>query len=116
VAGTPSAQRRIEADNKRVADLAQIARAIHSWHSQSLQPLPASLDDPVLARIAGPVLADPETGQPYQYRPLDDGRYQLCAVFDESSEPGSGQFVPFWRHPAGLTCFTLQPETGAPGS
>jgi uncharacterized membrane protein YidH (DUF202 family) len=50
VAGTPSEQRHIEADMRRVQDLRSIASAIHLWHKRaemgkSSPVLPASLGD-----------------------------------------------------------------------
>lgn len=114
VAGTPSSQRHIEADNKRVADLRRIASAIVIWRNQSTGSLPSSLDDPVLARVAGGRRTDPETGAPYEYHPRPDGTYQLCAVFNMASEPGSPVINPFWNHASGRSCFTLRPDTVAP--
>jgi hypothetical protein len=51
VAGTPSGQRRIEADKRRVADLQQIARGVAVWRRTSTEATPSSLADPALARF-----------------------------------------------------------------
>jgi len=113
VAGTPSSQRRKEADRKRIADLQQIARGISLWRRSSTQLTPASLEDPVLARFINGHTTDPESGAGYEFHPEPDGRYQVCAVFSEASETDT-VFDEFWRHGSGRTCFTLRADAMVP--
>ena len=49
-------------------------------------------------------IVDPETGEPYAYRVLDDRRFELCATFDTVRK---GDFDVFWDHPAGRHCFVI---------
>jgi hypothetical protein len=113
VAGTPSGQRRIEADKRRVADLQQIARGIYVSRGSSIAATPSSLADPALARFIGGHRTDPESGANYEYHAQQDGRYQLCADFNEATEPDA-VFDEFWRHGAGRTCFTLRSDVVVP--
>jgi hypothetical protein len=110
VAGTPSGQRRIEADKRCVADLQQVARGVALWRQSSTQAMPASLGDRDLARFVTGHAADPESGAGYEYHTEQDGRYQLCAVFNEATEPDA-VFDEFWKHGSGRTCFTLRSDS-----
>jgi hypothetical protein len=48
-------------------------------------------------------LADPETGQPYGYRVLDDRRFELCGDF---ARPSGGRLQDaIWTHGGGRQCF-----------
>lgn len=113
VAGTPSGQRRIETDRRRVADLQQIARGIFLWRKTSAEATPSSLADPALARFIGGHTADPESGGRYEYHGQQDGRYQLCAVFNQATE-ADAVIDEFWKHGAGRTCFTLRSDAAIP--
>jgi hypothetical protein len=103
VAGTPSIQRRLQADQRRVENLQDISRALYYQRVQLAgEPMPATL-----AGLVGKWQAtDPETGKLYDYRVKSGTQYELCAVFDEPEEqnPYPSQF---WRHGKGRTCFTL---------
>lgn len=115
VAGTPAAQRRIQADQARVNDLQNIERAIGRWHKESLKRgdgklLPANLEE---LRAQSPGLgrpADPESARPYRYEVRGDTSYALCAVFAHEGPEVNRQFRALyyedeWRHPAGEHCF-----------
>jgi hypothetical protein len=116
VAGTPSAQRRIEADRKRVEDLRNLGYAIKLYHDQDTKAaIPATLAD--LKR--GPRASDPETGAAYEYHPKSGAGYEVCANFvAASSEEGSrvryGYQSNFWEHGRGRTCFSLDASKTAP--
>lgn len=110
VAGTPGAQRQIEADSRRIADLRQIASAVFVYRSQN-GSTPSSLRDPLIRQRLGVNAAtDPQTGAPYEYRPRGEAKYQLCAAFRAASTDS----VSFWNHPAGRTCFDLDATQAAP--
>lgn len=90
VAGSPATQRHAEADNRRVQDLRLMAqRRFNKAQNQ-------------------PILRDPETGAPYEYRALEGTIYELCASFRSASPENSGTF---WTHSAGRTCFRLDSST-----
>jgi hypothetical protein len=104
VAGTPSAQREIEVDGRRVQDLRAIAAAIKERNA-----LPNSL-----AELSGRArVRDPQTNELYEYRPKSATGYELCANFvsEDRSESYGGTF---WNHAKGKACFTLDAKNGAP--
>lgn len=113
VAGTPSQQRKVEADRRRVEDLRRIALAVNSWFlrnriGQSTLTLPstlADLRDPGLM-VSQPV--DPETKAPYEYRVISGNNYELCATFFRNEHRAAPSFgSDFWQHGKGHTCFKL---------
>ena len=109
VAGTPSIQRRVEADKRRVEDLRQSASDVYSWHirpnnRQHTEVLPLRLTEVVGAENKRTV--DPETRRPYEYVAGAGMQYQLCAVFAASNADELPTPV-FWRHETGRTCFTF---------
>jgi hypothetical protein len=112
VAGTPSTQRRLEADATRTEDLRRIAGAISNWHSrlphENLStPLPASLSDLSAEGVAGSDTHDPETKIPYVYRPKTGTQYELCATFSAPNENNQLPGNQFWSHGKDQKCFTL---------
>ena len=51
---------------------------------------------------------DPGSAEPYEYRPLDEDTYELCASFDgESPAPRRRTPAGFWSHGVGRQCFEL---------
>jgi hypothetical protein len=114
VAGTPAAQRRIEADHRRIQDLRAIALAVHSRYQRagkSDQPMPFGLSELVGKGIPHSQSTDPETGQAYEYRVESGTQYQLCAVFAGAEETDQFHQTQFWHHDQGRTCFTLDAST-----
>ena len=114
--GTPSQQRDLRLDNERRSDLANIASNIDQYW-QLNDALPAQLSDLYAPRYNLNRIDDPETGTPYEYRPLDglDGaRYELCAVFATDTaespprQPGYSQTA--WAHGKGRVCFGLEAQ------
>lgn len=107
--GSPREARLERLDVERVADLRRISSAVEMFHART-GALPASLDDigPQGAWRQPPV--DPETGAPYEYRVLEERRYELCATFSRASEdrPPGGNADVLWAHTAGRQCFPLQ--------
>ena len=111
VAGSPSRQRNLDADQKRIQDLRQIAWAVHNWKTTHTA-VPADLallrGQPGLGRMT-----DPVTSRPYEYRPKSDASYELCARFASGGEPGA-QVNSFWEHGAGRRCFEFDASQAAP--
>jgi hypothetical protein len=96
--GSPGRQREIEADLRRVEALQAIANGIHARPDA---PLPDALHDPNLRR-------DPLTQAPYEYRKLDENRYELCATFSSDNRRDASQpYQQFWLHEAGRHCYSL---------
>jgi hypothetical protein len=110
IAGVPSAQRRIEADNRRVQDLRRIADVLYARQSRAASGrpvVPLTLAALVGQGISPSQTADPETKIPYEYRVKSDTTYELCATFAGAEEPDSAPTTQFWHHGKGRTCFTL---------
>src|SRR3989339_672232 len=104
--GLPGEQRQARLDQRRIEDLQRIVEAVELHHREHGQR-PAALA-PAAARPGwGLALFDPVSGEAYEYRPLQGGRFELCAVFttDSGERDGSGWSAPLeWRHGAGRHC------------
>jgi hypothetical protein len=113
-----------EADLQRQRDLAAIASAIVNFENQ-VQDLPYDLpklaESPRLSTAPLP-LADPATGQLYQYARVDSHRYKHCATFKLESLPFGGARaqtlardpIDPWTHAAGATCFVFERQSPSP--
>lgn len=102
-AGSPGIQRLANADAARIGDLANISRAVGRYVTV-YGKLPQNLEE---LSGGGSVLrlSDPDTRTAYGYRPLDERRFELCAVFatDDRTEP---HLSPRGRvHGVGRQCF-----------
>jgi hypothetical protein len=101
LSGSPSEQRLLRLDERRVDDLKQIAITVERfWEEQG--ELPADLPTLVDGRRLNQLLVDPETGHDYDYAHTTD-TFRLCAVFNRPSE--EAETMQFWQHPAGQHCF-----------
>jgi hypothetical protein len=117
--GPPSEERGRKLDDQRIAELRAVAGAIDRYWIRH-DSLPPSLEALANERDVSVSLQDPETRQPYEYRPLDDGTYELCADFAQDSsddeQPPVGDrdsdaaYPGFWSHGAGRHCFRLEPQ------
>lgn len=129
VIGSPMKARELRFDAMRVRDLQTLQmQVVNYWQAkEALPPTLEALEDPLLG-FAVPV--DPETGDPYDYRPVGALTFQLCAIFNLPREAGetaggpSRSFAPrepfafgeSWEHAAGEACFerTIDPELFPP--
>jgi hypothetical protein len=84
VLGGPEEERARRLDDRRVTDLVGISVAIDLYWTRHMR-LPESLD--VLASEPGVRISvtDPIDTEVYEYRALDDVRYEVCARFAEGS-------------------------------
>ncbi len=119
VAGTPSRQRRLEADNRRIEDLRAISFAMQARYrraesSPSLRRLPASIVELEANGLSKRQAVDPETKAVYEYRAVSDKDYEVCAVFDASTEENQIPQTKFWYHGKGRTCYTFDASTTNP--
>ena len=119
VTGSPSNQRKIALDSRRLQDLSQLAQALYTqtrpiYPSSTSPSLPATLAD--LVKITSSQYLstkDPETKAPYNYQITSSSTYQLCATFETSSQTGAldeptyNSPAPFWNHPIGNSCFSF---------
>jgi hypothetical protein len=109
VAGTPATQRQLEADNRRVEDLRELAGTL-----SALPALPPSLADAAADR-PGIRIKDPESGTLYGYSVKSAKQFDLCATFTTNGGPGnrpSGS--EFWSHRKGRACFAFEAGRTAP--
>lgn len=129
VAGSPFEQRLVRFDNQKVGDLQTIQNATINYWIQK-QKLPQSLNDLVdnISGFAPP--KDPQNGEVYVYKKVNDLSFELCAKFNLSSdnplidqryyvaEPISplGKQPENWKHDAGEICFKriIDPELYKP--
>lgn len=88
IIGSPSEQRKLEADRRRIQHMREIAGYLGGRSE--------------LPDIAPAHIVDPVTNQPYEYRKLGATRYELCATFDS---PGAERSM--WAHGPGRHCFSL---------
>ena len=111
--GTPTQQRLLQFDERRVSDLQQITFAIDSYWERNKE-VPEILGDLLDARYYVPSITDPKTGEPYEYIVLTKDMYQLCAAFETDTASSQYQEKPrafseeLWNHAAGRVCFTLE--------
>ena len=128
IIGTPGQARQQRLDAQRVQDLMSIQwEVVNYW--QQKQRMPASLadlEDPI-SGYSSP--RDPETGEPYAYRPGQGTSFALCATFASAggADWGRGEPMPSrafgsldgdWAHDAGETCFerAIDPERYPPNA
>ena len=105
---SPSAQRDVTLDQRRVQELERIGFAIDAYVTLH-DTLPPDLA--TLAAQPGTALPqrDPVSGEAYVYEPLRADRYRLCATFaTDTAETGEAlRESPrqSWAHGAGHQCF-----------
>lgn len=104
--GTPSHERLVAMDERRVDDLVKITSAVRDRYPSGV---PEHLSSDV-------VVTDPFTKRPYEYRRIDGMHYVVCGVFDTDQTSESEEQTPngvtawplrYWRHGAGRTCFEI---------
>lgn len=107
VMGSPTTQRLLRLDERRVQDLRVISQAVDRYmrgHEQLPEDLTALSGNTAL----GLTIRDPATGEEYRYLAGTGQSYQLCADFALASE-GPGTLPGTWSHEAGSHCFDLAP-------
>ena len=106
--GSPATQRLVSQDRRRLFDLSSVAQALHlksSVHGQSEFVLPKTIQDvETLVNDPAAKIVDPVSEQVYQYTPLGETTYRLCATF---AMPSPADVPAQWRHSAGTACFNL---------
>lgn len=95
--GTDSAEAR---DAVRFEDLQAIVAQVQDMY-QAGGKLPASLEEIEKTAKGRLSVADPETFEVYEYRVLDEKRYEVCASFERASSGGPSE------HGVGRSCFQV---------
>ena len=99
--GSPANQRLVQADQRTVGALAELAGQINNRWSTGARPLPADLE-----KIPRAARQDPVSGKAFVYHAKSNGEYELCASFatDNRNAPTVNTADP-WIHPRGEYCF-----------
>ena len=108
---SPAQERLRRLDERRVDDLRELAYAVDIYWTRE-GSLPASLAELSEQERIARDLADPATGQPYEYRVLGDRTFELCAVFARDTGT-DGRDIPdrsFWLHGPGRQCFEVEAQ------
>ena len=109
--GSPAEGRLQQFDSARIEDLKGIMVGMDSFWSRN-ERLPTSLEELMADPRVEVKTQDPGSAAPYDFNPLDEDTYELCATFDlESLAPGRPSSADFWRHRAGRQCFELDVDT-----
>jgi hypothetical protein len=104
--GSPSNQRLVQADNKRVENLCALAYQVNSKWNSSNHTLPSNAEG-----LPAFLLKDPLTHEAYEYRAKASNEYELCATFDRDNRKDTPAAQnTFWNHPKGHFCFALDPS------
>ncbi len=118
--GFPDSARKEKADNVRISDLEQLYYSVTEYYNQE-EMLPETFEDIFLTPLQFSQsirTTDPETGEAYTYRRIDDTSFELCATFALANTAGAGYYgpqmfdkytmPPFRIHGAGNVCFTAK--------
>jgi hypothetical protein len=109
--GSPAEGRLQQLDSARIEDLQAIMAGMDSFWTRN-ERLAASLEELMADPRVEVKTQDPGSAAPYDFTPLDEDTYELCATFDlESLAPGRPSSADFWRHGAGRQCFELDVDT-----
>jgi len=108
--GSRTTQQARTRDDRRLADLTEIARQIYVQQTrtnprESFQ-LPQSQADLAARFSVAAQRTDPRTGRRYEYIKQDPTHYLLCADF-EAPTPSDWQLDPMWHHAAGRACIAF---------
>jgi hypothetical protein len=98
---SPGLARSRRIDLQRTRDLYAISNAVH-LHWSRHGALPEDLR--TLPGLSSEETLDPVSGRPYDFRVIENDRYELCATFEAESLPGSDNP---WAHGAGRHCFEV---------
>ncbi len=128
IVGTPGQQRRERLDQQRVDNLQALQnQVLNYWIQKEKIPQKAEELEDTISGFRVP--RDPDTSEPYEYRPTGALSFELCAVFATIEQnntlttppkpaiaPERRPYAENWDHGAGRTCFTrtIDPELYKP--
>src|SRR3989344_561627 len=127
IVGTPAQARLARFDEQKVSDLQNIQYQIINFY-QAKQKLPGVITDLNNSLDFGSIPVDPQSGEPYVYKPGEGLSFELCADFNKESRTnrglyenqglyetrpmavpavvgGKGMLQDNWQHSAGSVCF-----------
>ena len=100
--GPPAKQRMAKSDEVQAQDINWIVAAVRSKYSAK-QSLPGGLPEMEL----GFHLNDPETKKAYEYRTVDEKRFELCAAFQTDTRAAINSNDGTSHHGVGRTRFVF---------
>lgn len=112
LSGPPSEQRLLRLDEKRVADLSQLATSI-SFYRRQHDRMPEDQESLVDGQALNSLPLDPETNTAYVLHVIEGEEYQLCASFSRPSPKHRERH--FWEHPSGPHCFSFSNTVDSSG-
>ena len=84
ISGSPSEQRLIRLDERRVENLVRLSAAFDDYWEER-DSLPEEISELLDGRRLSRMPSDPQTALAYEYERLGHDTYQLCATFDRPS-------------------------------
>ena len=117
VLGSPRTQQLIKYDEHKVSDLQNLNMQVQDYY-QRFHSLPSSFRDLLKLNYGGISIIDTQIKKPYEYNIVDNLSYEVCAIFNKSSNLDSNQttYVQYgnlsvrgsisWTHPSGRYCFS----------
>ena len=108
---SPAQERLNRLDDRRVSDLRELSFAVDVYWTRKGR-LPSSLEELSIEERIVRELADPTTGDAYEYRAVDEDTYELCAVFegDTAMDDRDYLYESLWFHGPGRQCFELNAQ------
>jgi hypothetical protein len=110
VLGGPANQRLVQADQRTLNALCQLAQQINNRWSTGARPLPADLE-----KIPNAAKQDPVSGKPFIYHLKSNEEYELCTTFStDNRDARATAATDRWLHPKGDFCFQFQASEQVP--
>jgi len=106
LAGSPSEQRLLRFDERRVHDLQSISLSIQA-HVDKADRLPDDLSELVDGQLLTKLPLDPVSQEAYVFELTSQNSYRLCAEFSRASDSIPEQ--DFWFQDGGYQCFNFAP-------
>jgi len=109
--GSPQTQRSREFDLQRINDLTIITNEVQFYFDQNKR-LPDTLSDLKPSYVA--ISNDPQTQEPYEYAPISEKMYEVCATFNQdrfspkSETRVKSNYLGDLYFTAGRNCFTQE--------
>jgi hypothetical protein len=110
VLGGPANQRLVQADQRRLNSLCQLAQQINQKWTTGGKTLPANLEN-----LPTAVKQDPVSGKPFIYHPKSSEEYELCATFaTDNRDARATAATDRWLHSKGEYCVQFQASEQVP--
>jgi len=122
MAGSPQTARKQRIDSLRLDGLSSLNWTLENYANET-HALPESLDQLTAENWIDRLPTDPETGELYAYKKIDDTHMQLCTTFYFASKLNQQIRAPkfdyatpnqYWDHEAGYVCFDRTVSTKNP--